>query len=103
MNKTHVTIHNGYRHLEDCIREIPLRLPSEGHTIHKGRNEVRTISLGGITMAVKRFAHNRLPKALIYTLKGSKARRAYVNACRLEALNLPTPTPIALIEETNAI
>lgn len=101
MNKIHVTIHNDYRHLEDFMHEIPAIFSSEGHMIHKGRNEVRIISHGGLDMAVKRFARNRLPKTLIYTLKGSKAHRAYDNACRLKAIHLPTPAPVALVEVTN--
>jgi tRNA A-37 threonylcarbamoyl transferase component Bud32 len=50
-------------------------------------------------IAVKRYNHRGLTHSLRHTIKGSRARRAWLNAHRLRILNISTPRPLAYIEQ----
>jgi hypothetical protein len=71
----------------------------DDHTIHKARNELKIIELDGIKTVVKSFKVPHLLNRIVYTFfRKSKAYKSYHNALRLQALNISTPQPIALIE-----
>ncbi|MCX5638855.1 MAG: protein kinase [Planctomycetota bacterium] len=50
-------------------------------------------------IVVKRYNHRGFVYSLRHTIKGSRARRCWLNGHRLMALNIPTPKPIAFIEQ----
>ena len=50
-------------------------------------------------VVVKRYNHKGLIHSLRHTVKKSRARKAWLHARRLGALNIATPTPVAYVEQ----
>lgn len=73
---------------------------SRGQILKDGRTSfVSHTSLGGIEVVIKRYNHKGLLHSLRHTLKGSRAKRCWLNANRLLLLGIPTPRPLAYIDE----
>lgn len=53
-------------------------------------------------VVVKRYNHQGLIHSLRHTIKKSRARKAWLHARRLTALNIATPRPVAYIEHRRA-
>jgi len=69
-----------------------------GTTLHEGRNTVKAIAYGGRSYVVKRFRHNGWLKQIVYSIRKSKARRAYDNSMDFLAAGLNTPRPVGYVE-----
>lgn len=50
---------------------------------------------------VRRYNHKGLVHSLLHTIKKSDACRAWLNAHRLEMLDIATPIPLAYVEQRN--
>jgi len=61
--------------------------------------DVYRVQWAGRDVVVKRYNHMGLLHSLRHTIKGSRARRGWRNGQRLLALGIPTPRPIACIDE----
>ena len=73
---------------------------SRGQILKDGRTSfVARVKLGGIDVVIKRYNHKGLLHSLRHTLKGSRAKRCWLNANRLLFLGIPTPRPLAYIDE----
>ncbi|MBN2130793.1 MAG: hypothetical protein JW741_14925 [Sedimentisphaerales bacterium] len=71
-----------------------------GRILKDGRTSfVSRVKLGGIDVVVKRYNHKGLLHSLRHTIKGSRAKRSWINSNRLLLLGIPTPRPLAYIEE----
>lgn len=68
------------------------------HVIHQGRNRITAVDRDGMHVAVKEFGRS-LKNSLIYALRPSKACKSYHNAGTLLQRGIPTPRPLAYIEE----
>jgi len=64
-----------------------------------GTSFVTRTRLGGTEVVIKRYNHKGWLHALRHTLKGSRARRAWLHANRLHLLGIPTPQPLAYLDE----
>jgi len=64
-----------------------------------GTSFVSQITLGGIEVVVKRYNHKGLLHSRRHPFMGSRARRNWLNANRLFLLEIPTPRPLAYIDE----
>jgi len=53
-------------------------------------------------IVIKRYNHKNLVHSLRHTLKKSRARRSWLNANRLNILNIDTPLPLAYVEKYKA-
>lgn len=94
-----LTYPHHYAHLLNEFNSIRTLFSNDQHTIHKARNELKIIELGGIKTVVKSFKVPHLLNRIVYTFfRKSKAYKSYHNALRLQSLNISTPEPIALIE-----
>lgn len=102
IEKINITLHDDYRGMSAFVRSLHGNFNGEGRLVHSGRNEVRIVCHGGHRLAVKRFAHNGMPRRVMNAFRRSKAQKAYANACLLRALCLPTPAPVAFVEVTGA-
>jgi len=72
---------------------------SKGTELYKGRNTIWSIGWRGRQMAVKSFGTPWGVKRWIYgSLRASKAKRSFKNACVLTKCGLGTPRPIAYLE-----
>jgi tRNA A-37 threonylcarbamoyl transferase component Bud32 len=85
------------------LDEITTRLDeilSQGRILKDGRTSfVSRVTLGDTEVVIKRYNHLGWLHALRHTLKGSRARRSWLNANRLSLLGIPTPRPLAYIDE----
>jgi hypothetical protein len=90
---------SNYQHLLPSFEGIQEIFAGDDHSIHKARNELKIIELGGIKTVVKSFKVPHLLNRMVYTyFRKSKAYKSYHNALHLEELGISTPKPIALIE-----
>ncbi len=73
---------------------------ARGRILKDGRTcFVSRVTLGGIEVVIKRYNHKGLLHAFRHTLKGSRGRRNWLSANRLSLLSIPTPKPLAYIDE----
>lgn len=86
---------------EPFLRTLPDIFDKQGTLIHEGRNTLKTIDFNGETLVVKRFGQLRLWQRIIYTFfRGSKAKRSYKYALRLQEKGIGTPHPKGYVETT---
>jgi tRNA A-37 threonylcarbamoyl transferase component Bud32 len=72
---------------------------ARGQILKDGRTSfVSHTKLGGVDVVVKRYNHKGLFHSLRHTLKGSRARKNWINAHRLHALSIGTAKPLAYID-----
>jgi len=71
-----------------------------GESIKTGEiSDVYRVQWAGCDLVVKRYNHVGLLHSLRHTLKGSRAGRGWINGQRLLEMGIPTPRPIAYIDE----
>lgn len=71
-----------------------------GRILKDGRTSfVSHANVGGVEVVVKRYNHKGLLHSLRHTLKGSRAKRCWMNANRLALLRIPTAKPLAYIDQ----
>ena len=74
-------------------------LMDKGQNIKNGNTcYVSRITWNGKDIVVKRYNHKGFIHSLRHTIKGSRARRAWIHAHRLGMLEIATPKPLAYIE-----
>jgi tRNA A-37 threonylcarbamoyl transferase component Bud32 len=97
-----VIINPKYKHLESFISNIPDQFSKTGNVIYDERNQLRTYSIDGFDIIVKRFKKPFIINRLVYTIfRPSKAKRSYYYAFKLLGKGINTPEPIAFIEQNN--
>lgn len=85
-----------YHTFKEHLLNIQTLFQSTGETIHKARNELKTIDIEGNEYIVKSFKVPNLLNRFIYTFfRNSKAKKSYDNAIKIGDF---TPKPIAYIE-----
>lgn len=96
-----IIINPQYEYLREWLCELPDTFSESGTVLYQARNEVRRIvAPQGLAVCAKRYRQPALPNRIIYTFfRKSKAERAYNNAFLLLSKDIPTPEPIAYIEE----
>ncbi len=71
-----------------------------GHVLKDGsKSFVSHVTLGDAEVVIKGYRHLGLLHSLRHILKGSRAKQAWLTANRLCALEIPTPRPLAYIDE----
>ena len=71
-----------------------------GESIKTGDiSDVYRVQWAGRDLVVKRYNHVGLMHSLRHTVKGSRAFRGWINGQRLLELGIPTPRPVAYIDE----
>lgn len=71
-----------------------------GRILKDGRTSfVSRTTLGRTEVVIKRYNHKGPLHSLRHTLRGSRAKRSWRNANRLLLLGIPTPRPLAYIDE----
>lgn len=95
------TISSRHNHIAVLIDQVltPEYFEREGQLMHSGRNTVKRFADGTADIVVKRYGRITFFNRIMYaTLRKSKARRAYENACRLRKMGVGTPEEIAYAE-----
>ncbi|MCC8018905.1 MAG: lipopolysaccharide kinase InaA family protein [Rikenellaceae bacterium] len=90
-------IASGYDHLSNFVEALTVGRFDEGGTVlHDGRNTVKLFETDGRRYVVKRFRVPHFFDRVMYTFfRGTKAKRAYENARRLEQEGVGTPAAVA--------
>lgn len=100
-----ITIHPKYQNQERAILQLVKTFFDEGDLIVKGsRNIIKSNLLGTEKINIKFFQKPGLLKSIIYSFfRSSKAKRSFDYANYLFEHNIPTPFPIAFVEERNTL
>ncbi len=92
---------NGYEPL-DLIEQIDA-LMDQGRILKNGNTcYVSRLAWKERDIVIKRYNHKGFIHSLRHTIKGSRARRAWLQAHRLDMLKIATPKPLAYIEKRKA-
>ncbi len=92
-------INPGYKHLRSFVEQISEIFPQGKEIIYKGRNEIKVFELDGLKIAVKSFKKPHFINRIAYTFfRKSKAKRSYEHALKLVEKGIPTPAPVAYVE-----
>lgn len=85
--------------MNDFIQQVET-LMDAGLTLKNGStSSVSRLTWNGRDLVVKRYNHKGLAHSLRHTAKRSRACRAWLHGHRLEMLDIPTPKPLAYIEQ----
>ena len=92
-------INPAFPRLKTALLEVKTLFQENGTTIHKARNELKTIEVKGIKTVIKAFRIPNIVNQFAYAyLRHSKAYKSFHNATRLYELGVSTPEPIGYIE-----
>jgi len=91
-----------YNHFQDILIDIENIFLKSGNSIHKARNELKTIEIKKTKCVVKSFKIPHILNRIAYSFfRKGKAQKSYINALKLQELNIETPEPVAIIEFFN--
>ena len=90
-----LVIHPDFEALRGFVLSLPERFEkNEGIVIHKGRNELRKMTYGGLDLVVKSFHRPNLVNRFVYgVFRPSKAKRSYDHARMYQEIGVGTPAP----------
>ena len=99
-----IILHPKYKDQEKAILQLVETFFNEGDLIVKGsRNTIKSNVLGREKVNIKYFKKPGALKSVIYSFfRSTKAKRSFDYANYLLDNNIPTPFPIAYIEERNS-
>lgn len=98
----HYTLNSKYEHFKEALLDIQNIFNTNKETIHKARNELKTIEINGLKCVVKSFKVPHFINRVAYTyFRDAKVKKSYANAVRLTELDVNTPEPIGIIEFFN--
>jgi len=97
-----IVINPNFSNLSSFISSVPDIFSIKGATIYKARNELKTFSIEGYDIIVKKYKEPHIINRIAYSFfRPSKAKRAYEYALKLLELELESPAPIAYLEQSN--
>ena len=85
--------------LDDITARLD-EIMAQGRILKDGKTSfVSRVTLGGVEVVIKRYNRKGLLHAIRHTIKGSRAMRSWLNANRLALLGIPTPRPLAYVDQ----
>lgn len=107
-NLTHhrtIYVNPDYNDVAEFMETLPERFDAgEGEVIYKGRNEVRLMKWGERNLVVKSFTKPYIINRIAYgILRGSKAKRSYLNAMSFLSIGVGSPHPVAYMDVRDGI
>ncbi|MDR3652944.1 MAG: lipopolysaccharide kinase InaA family protein [Paludibacter sp.] len=95
-----IVINPAYKILNTFITNVQKLFDQEGELVYTARNQLKSYSVQGYDVIVKRYKIPHIVNRIAYTfLRPSKAKRAYEYALKLLQLGVDSPAPIAYIEQ----
>lgn len=92
-------LNRNYESFLNFLLNIKDFFSKNSNTIHKARNELKVIFYENKEIVVKAFKVPNFINQIVYAyFRGSKAKKSYQNAIKLENLKINTPKPIGYIE-----
>ena len=101
-----IALNPEYEALRPFLLTIPRVFNSVGKTIYQGRNTIKVITTpDGLRLNVKRYHVPKGPNRLVYSwgIRKPKGLRAFQYPAILLAKDIPTPEPVAYIEERGTL
>lgn len=93
------TLNENFEDFKDFLLDIKSHFQKVDTTIHKARNELKTLHYKSLDVVVKSFKTPHLLNRVVYTFfKNTKAQKSYDNAIKLLSLDINTPQPLGYIE-----
>ena len=87
-----------YERLRGYMQNLEEHFEKEGHEIHAGRNNLRTLHTDGLSLCVKRYAPASLKREVQQALyKSSKGKLAYLSPMLLRERGFESPESVALV------
>lgn len=86
------------RELETFCGSIHERFAAEGRLLYKGRNSVKEFPLDSSHVVVKRFKPLSFWRSLSYSIRKSKAKKAYLKGLEIIRRGFSSPSPLAYVE-----
>lgn len=104
-HKRSVYVNPRYSQIKEYMTVLPVHWSNgEGKVIYKGRNELREVTVGGVTMVIKEFTTPNWINQVSYGIfRKSKAYRSYKYAQMLLANGIGTPEPVAYYTERDGL
>ncbi len=94
-----IVLNEQYNNFKKELINIKAIFNNSTQSIHKARNELKTIKINDIECVVKSFKIPHFINKVAYTFfREGKAKKSYNNAIKLQQLNVNTPEPIGIIE-----
>ena len=94
-----LNLNKKYKNFKNNLMDIKTIFNKEKNTIHKARNELKTIKINDIDCVVKSFKIPHFINKIAYTFfRDGKAKKSFANAMKLQELGVNTPEPIGIIE-----
>ena len=91
--------HTNIPDLKDFMETLPHLFSKEGKTIKSGRNEIKIIEYGGVSLCVKSFIKVTTFNRLMYSwFRATKAKRSFDIAVKLLQRGIQTPFPMGYTE-----
>lgn len=95
-----IVLNPKYNELGEFIKTLPSSFEGQGDIIQNRRNVIKTISVLGLKLNIKRFRKPIFINRIVYSFfRKPKAFKAYYNALEVMKRGFETPTPIAYIEQ----
>lgn len=100
-----IITHSKYKEKEKALLQLVASFFNDGNLIVKGsRNTIKSNVLEGEKVNIKYFKKPGVLKSIIYSFfRSTKAKRSFDYANYLLQHNIPTPFPIAYMEERSSI
>ncbi len=86
-----------YEQLREYLKHIDIHFKREGKEIHRGRNVVRTMEAGGLTLCAKRYGTLSLRRKLSRTFMRAKGKQAYYRPLLMRERGYQSPDPVAFV------
>jgi hypothetical protein len=90
------TLNPKYSTFKNSLLDIKIIFNSSDTSIHKARNELKTIEEDNVKYVIKSFKKPNIINQIAYSFfKDSKAKKSYMNALKIQEF---TPDPVGFIE-----
>ena len=94
-----VKVNPDFNHIKGFLKSLPTTFDENGETLKDDRNEIKVIEHNGLKLCIKSFKRVTVFNRYMYSwFRGTKAKRSYKVARRLEQFGINTPQPVGYVE-----
>lgn len=94
-----VQVNPNFKDTAGFLKSLPATFANNGETLKDERNEIKIIEYNNLKLCIKSFNKVTVFNRYMYSwFRGTKAKRSYNVACRLEKSGIGTPQPVGYVE-----
>ncbi|NLZ95157.1 MAG: hypothetical protein GX921_04940 [Bacteroidales bacterium] len=94
-----VKVNPEFNYIKDFLKSLPTIFDESGETLKDDRNEIKVIEHDNLKLCIKSFKRVTVFNRYMYSwFRGTKAKRSYKVARRLEKNEIDTPKPVGYVE-----